>query len=101
VPWAERASPPERFSAAPPGRIVRARRIRFDYPTGSLGHHYVDGDLVMSHAVAYLSAAPTTPWRHIAGYQYGEIGYVWLPVNFCIFAITLGDNIIRDAGVCR
>ena len=41
----------------PPGRIVRARRIRFDYPIGSLGHHYVDGDLVMSHAVAYLSAA--------------------------------------------
>jgi hypothetical protein len=36
---------------------VRARRIRFDYPTGSLRHHYVDGDLVMSHAVAYLSAA--------------------------------------------
>lgn len=39
------------------GRVVRARRIRFDYPAGSLGHHYVDGDLVMSHAVTYLSAA--------------------------------------------
>jgi predicted metal-dependent hydrolase len=37
-------------------RIVRTRRIRFDYPTGSLQKHYVDGDLVMSHVVAMLSA---------------------------------------------
>jgi hypothetical protein len=39
-----------------PNRVVRARRIRFDYPTASLDQHFVDGDLVMSHVVAYLSA---------------------------------------------
>lgn len=39
-----------------PKRAVRARRIRFEYPTGSLDRHYVDGDLVMSHVVAVLSA---------------------------------------------
>ncbi|OBA85938.1 metal-dependent hydrolase [Mycobacteriaceae bacterium 1482268.1] len=36
--------------------VVRARRIRFSYPTGSLQKHYVGGDLVMSHVVAHLSA---------------------------------------------
>ena len=36
--------------------VVRARRIRFSYPTGSLQRHFVDGDLVMSHVVAHLSA---------------------------------------------
>jgi hypothetical protein len=36
--------------------VVRARRIRFAYPTGSLPRHFVDGDLVMSHVVAHLSA---------------------------------------------
>lgn len=35
---------------------VRARRIRFAYPTGSLQRHFVDGDLVMSHVIAHLSA---------------------------------------------
>ncbi len=39
-----------------PARDVRTRRIGFDYPTGSLSRHYVDGDLVMSHVVAVLSA---------------------------------------------
>jgi uncharacterized protein len=39
-----------------PKRVVRARRIQFAYPTGTLDRHYVDGDLVMSHLVAYLSA---------------------------------------------
>jgi predicted metal-dependent hydrolase len=39
-----------------PKRVVRTRRIRFDYPTGSLRRHYADGDLVMSHVVAVLSA---------------------------------------------
>jgi predicted metal-dependent hydrolase len=39
-----------------PKRVVRARRIRFAYPTGTLDRHYVDGDLVMSHVVAYLSS---------------------------------------------
>ncbi|MHC9296111.1 metal-dependent hydrolase [Mycobacterium sp. LTG2003] len=35
---------------------VRARRIRFSYPTGALDRHFVDGDLIMSHIVAHLSA---------------------------------------------
>jgi predicted metal-dependent hydrolase len=39
-----------------PHRDVRTRRIRFAYPQGSLDKHYVDGDLVMSHVVAVLSA---------------------------------------------
>lgn len=40
----------------PAKRVVRARRIQFAYPTGTLAHHYVDGDLVTSHAIAFLSA---------------------------------------------
>ncbi len=39
-----------------PHRDVRTRRIRFAYPQGGLDRHYVDGDLVMSHLVAVLSA---------------------------------------------
>lgn len=39
----------------PAKRVVRARRIHFAYPTGSLDRHFVDGDLVMSHAIAFLS----------------------------------------------
>lgn len=50
------------MAAAP--RDLRVRRIRFSYPAGSLRKHYVpstgsggsDGDLVMSHIVAVLSA---------------------------------------------
>lgn len=34
----------------------QVRRIRFSYPSGSLHRHYVQGDLVMSHAVSVLSA---------------------------------------------
>ena len=62
---ARRATAPHRV----PARTVRTRRIRFDYPSGSLQRHYVpgggapglgrpagDGDLVMSHVVAVLSA---------------------------------------------
>jgi uncharacterized protein len=30
--------------------VVRARRIRFSYPTGSLQRHFVGGDLVMSNS---------------------------------------------------
>jgi predicted metal-dependent hydrolase len=45
------------YPAAPPSkRVVRTRRIRFDYPSGSLDRHYAGGDLVMSHVVATLSA---------------------------------------------
>ena len=36
--------------------VVRARRIHFAYPTGTLQRHFVDGDPIMSHIVAYLSA---------------------------------------------
>lgn len=39
-----------------PHREVHTRRIRFAYPEGALDKHYVDGDLVMSHVVAVLSA---------------------------------------------
>ncbi|WP_030174193.1 metal-dependent hydrolase [Spirillospora albida] len=39
-----------------PERSVKVRRVRFSYPKGSLRRHYVDGDLIMSHVVAVLSA---------------------------------------------
>jgi predicted metal-dependent hydrolase len=39
-----------------PPRSVRTRRIGFAYPPASLDRHYVNGDLVMSHVVAVLSA---------------------------------------------
>ncbi|HEX4361731.1 MAG TPA: metal-dependent hydrolase [Pseudonocardia sp.] len=39
-----------------PKRSVRTRRIAFAYPAGTLDRHYVQGDLVMSHIVAMLSA---------------------------------------------
>jgi predicted metal-dependent hydrolase len=35
---------------------IRARRIHFNYPEGGLRRHYVQGDLLMSHIIAYLSA---------------------------------------------
>lgn len=47
---------PSEAVPAPAKSAVRARRIRFHYPTGSLERHYVGGDLVMSHIVAHLSA---------------------------------------------
>ncbi|MBA0045886.1 metal-dependent hydrolase [Mycobacterium sp. NPDC050853] len=37
-------------------RPITTRRIKFRYPTGSLNRHYVQGDLVMSHLIAMLSA---------------------------------------------
>lgn len=37
-------------------RSIKTRRIKFRYPAGSLDRHYVQGDLVMSHVVAMLSA---------------------------------------------
>src|SRR5947199_7712853 len=39
-----------------PHRSVRTRRIAFSYPPASLNRHYVNGDLIMSHIVAVLSA---------------------------------------------
>ncbi|UVO12691.1 metal-dependent hydrolase [Mycobacterium sp. SVM_VP21] len=35
---------------------VQPRRIRFNYPVASLNRHFVQGDLVMSHMIAHLSA---------------------------------------------
>lgn len=37
-------------------REIPVRRIRFGYPEASSDRHFVDGDLVMSHAVAFLSS---------------------------------------------
>ncbi|WP_019631219.1 metal-dependent hydrolase [Actinomadura atramentaria] len=39
-----------------PARAVKPRRVKFAYPRGALRRHYVEGDLVMSHVVAVLSA---------------------------------------------
>lgn len=39
-----------------PAREIVTRRISFSYPEESLPQHFVDGDLVMSHVVAMLSA---------------------------------------------
>jgi predicted metal-dependent hydrolase len=39
-----------------PRRSVSTRRIAFSYPSASLERHYVNGDLIMSHVVAVLSA---------------------------------------------
>ncbi|REE99378.1 metal-dependent hydrolase [Thermomonospora umbrina] len=39
-----------------PPRTVHVRRVRFSHPDGALRRHYVEGDLVMSHVVAVLSA---------------------------------------------
>jgi predicted metal-dependent hydrolase len=44
------------MSESVPHREVHTRRVRFSYPQGGLDRHYVDGDLVMSHVVAVLSA---------------------------------------------
>jgi predicted metal-dependent hydrolase len=41
---------------APRSVPIKVRRIKFQYPAGSLERHYVQGDLVMSHLVAMLSA---------------------------------------------
>ncbi|ORV39614.1 metal-dependent hydrolase [Mycolicibacter engbaekii] len=35
---------------------VQPRRIRFNYPVAALDRHFVQGDLVMSHVIAHLSA---------------------------------------------
>jgi len=39
-----------------PERTLKVRRVRFNHPKGSLRRHYVEGDLIMSHLVAVLSA---------------------------------------------
>ncbi|MCV7313962.1 metal-dependent hydrolase [Mycolicibacillus parakoreensis] len=35
---------------------IRARRVKFTFPSGARHHHFVDNDLVMSHFVAVLSS---------------------------------------------
>lgn len=35
---------------------IRTRRVAVAYPAGGLNRHYVQGDVVMSHVVAALSA---------------------------------------------
>ncbi|MUM19772.1 metal-dependent hydrolase [Mycobacterium sp. CBMA271] len=35
---------------------IQVRRISFQYPVGSLNRHYVQGDLILSHMLAVLSA---------------------------------------------
>ncbi|MGH9139294.1 MAG: metal-dependent hydrolase [Acidimicrobiales bacterium] len=37
-------------------RQIKTRRVEFRYPEGELPHYYVNGDPVMSHATALLSA---------------------------------------------
>lgn len=37
-------------------RTIKPRRIRFRYPVETYRHHYANDDLVLSHAVAFLSA---------------------------------------------
>jgi predicted metal-dependent hydrolase len=44
------------MTASVPHRDVRTRRIRFSYPQGAMQKHYADGDLILSHVVAVLSA---------------------------------------------
>lgn len=39
-----------------PKRSIRTRRVEFAYPTAAARQHFVQGDLVMSHVVAVLSA---------------------------------------------
>jgi predicted metal-dependent hydrolase len=39
-----------------PARVVKTRRIRFDYSPQRVRRHYAQGDLVLSHIVAMLSA---------------------------------------------
>lgn len=39
-----------------PPRMVRTRRIAFEYPAEKLPRHYVNDDLVMSHVVSVLSS---------------------------------------------
>ena len=41
---------------AVPAREIVTRRISFRYPDGDMPRHFVDGDLVMSHVTAMLSA---------------------------------------------
>jgi hypothetical protein len=41
---------------AMPKRVVKTRRVRFDYTPATVERHFAQGDLVMSHIVSILSA---------------------------------------------
>jgi uncharacterized protein len=42
--------------AATPKRVIKTRRMKFDYAPGRVDRHYANDDLIMSHVVAILSA---------------------------------------------
>lgn len=47
-------SPPSRRPTREPA--IKPGRIRFSYPVETYRHHYANDDLVLSHAVVFLSA---------------------------------------------
>ena len=44
------------MSIPAPKRVVKTRRVKFDYTPATVERHYAQGDLIMSHVVAILSA---------------------------------------------
>lgn len=42
--------------SAIPARVIRTRRVAFEYAPDELPRHYVKGDLIMSHVVSMLSS---------------------------------------------
>jgi hypothetical protein len=44
------------YTSPPTPKPIKTRRVRFDYSPGRVDRHYAQGDLVMSHVVAVLSA---------------------------------------------
>ncbi|MGB3331415.1 MAG: metal-dependent hydrolase [Mycobacterium sp.] len=46
----------DEYRRQPTHPAVQPRRIRFNYPVAALDRHFVQGDLVMSHMIAHLSA---------------------------------------------
>ncbi|HVU62323.1 MAG TPA: metal-dependent hydrolase [Mycobacteriales bacterium] len=44
------------MSVPAPKRVVKTRRVKFDYTPATVERHYASGDLIMSHVVAILSA---------------------------------------------
>jgi predicted metal-dependent hydrolase len=44
------------MSMPAPKRVVKTRRVKFDYTPATVERHYAHGDLILSHVVAMLSA---------------------------------------------
>ena len=42
--------------AASPQRVIKTRRLKFNYAPGRVDRHYANDDLIMSHVVSILSA---------------------------------------------